>query len=72
MAEFISSLYGISLSDAMAISWDGVRSTKAFTDVSSFTIGSGSSAVTLSKQNVLDLIRDYTLKTNGKGKDLCL
>ncbi|SFH08598.1 hypothetical protein [Pedobacter insulae] len=71
MAEFISGLYGISLPDAMALSWNGVRGTKAFRDATSFTIGSGTGVATLSKQDVLDQIRDYTLKLNGKGQGLC-
>jgi len=69
--RFISGLYGISVPDAMAISWNGVRGTKAFTEATSFTIGIGANATTLSKQDVLDQIRDYTLKSNGKGKGLC-
>ncbi|RYG20363.1 MAG: hypothetical protein EOO07_05005, partial [Chitinophagaceae bacterium] len=68
MASFISGLYGIDLGDAMAISWDGLGGTKAYKENDSFTIGSGTNLRTLSKQNVSDTIRDYILKTNGKGK----
>jgi hypothetical protein len=71
MADFLSSLYSISLTDATALAWDGVVGTKAFINSSSFTIGSGVNTITLAKQDLQNINTSYVLKINAKGKGLC-
>lgn len=71
IAEFLTSLYGISLTDATAIAWDGVSDTDAYKNTSNFTVGSGTNATTISKEDLQGINSNYVAKSNGKGKGLC-
>ncbi|RZK58901.1 MAG: hypothetical protein EOO91_06830 [Pedobacter sp.] len=71
IADFLADLFDISLLDATAMAWDGVADGDAYQNATEFTIGSGPSATTISKQDLANINTNYVLKTNGKGQGTC-
>lgn len=71
MANFISGLFGITLTDATALAWNTIADTDAFKNSTTFTIGSGSNAITITKQDLQDIATFYTLNPGGVGNGTC-
>ena len=71
MAEFLSGLFNISLTDATCLAWNGVADSDAFINTTTFTVGTGTNATTISKGDMGVIATNYTLKLNGKGKGVC-
>lgn len=71
MASFLSDFFSISLTDATCLAWNGVADSDAFKNATSFTVGSGPNATTISKEDMGVIATNYTLKLNGKGKGVC-
>jgi len=71
MASFLSDFFSISLTDATCLAWNGVADSKAFKEATAFTVGMGSNATTISKEDMGVIATNYALKLNGKGKGVC-
>lgn len=71
MANFLCGRFSISLTDATCLAWNGVADSKAFKDATAFTVGMGSNATTISKEDMGVIATNYALKLNGKGKGVC-
>ncbi|RZK41249.1 MAG: hypothetical protein EOO90_11775 [Pedobacter sp.] len=67
MADFLSSLFNISLTDATCLAWNGVADSDAFVNATTFTVGTGPNATTISKEDMAVIATNYTLKLDGKG-----
>jgi|GEM_PF-2081811 len=71
IANFLTGLFGLSLTDATALAWNTVADADAFKNANNFTIGSGPNATIISKDDLQVIATNYTLNQGGTGNGTC-
>ncbi|MCX2573809.1 SprT family zinc-dependent metalloprotease [Pedobacter sandarakinus] len=71
MAEYLRDLFNITLYDATAIVWEGLKETNAYKNSTTFDIGSGVNKISVTKSDLSFRGTEYYLRLDNVGKKPC-